>query len=198
MKINWQDHEIRELIEEGDIHSYKGRFERLKFLLSIESQKSFPVSALVHEYYEEARLCWYVGAFTATIVMVQISFEELFRSHYRVAKGVGGALNCSKPVDNATFHDLILEARNDRWISEEEAKSLDDFRKNIRNPYVHLKDIKSDQCGRPDLKKSNFLTQLLKIEASELMESDVEQEAKYAIQLLVTMLPEISSRYGGL
>ncbi len=197
-RTRYEESEIRQLIHEGDERSYSGRLERLRFLLSIEDQNPFPAPALAVEYYEEARLCWYVGAFVATIVMAQLSFEELLRSHFRVAKGVDGKLNCGKKVDHASFSDLIDEAKNDKWISEEEAKLLHDLRKNVRNPYVHVKDIKVNDDGEPNLKGPNFLIQYLKIKAPELVGSDVGSEAKEAIQLLVTLLPEISRRYGGL
>lgn len=197
-KIHWKESEIRRLIHEGDKHSYKGRLERLRFLLSIEDQEPFPIPVLVSEYYEEARLCWYVGAFVSTIMMTQLAFEELFRSHYRVAKGVGGKLNCGKNVDDAKFFDLIEEAKNDKWISGKETELLHNLRKNIRNPYVHVKDIKINSDGRSNLKRSNFLTQYLKIKAPELIGNDLENDAKDVIQLLVNRLPEISRRYGGL
>ena len=197
-KAHWGDSKIRNLLLEGDEHSYNGRFERLRFLLSIEDQEPFPISALVYEYYEEARLCWYVGAFVATIVMVQLSFEELLRSHYRVVKGIGGKLSCGKKVDRARFYDLINEAHNDSLISEEEAKLLHNLRKNIRNPYVHVKDIKVNSNGKQNLKRPNFFTQYLKIKAPEVIECDVENEAKEAIQLLVTLLPKISRLLWGI
>lgn len=197
-KIQWEESEIKTLIVEGDERSYNGRFERLRFLLLIEDQEPFPISVLVSEYYEEARLCWYVGAFVATIVMVQLSFEELLHSHYRMAKGIGGRLNCGKKVDQSSFSDLIEEGQNDNWILEGEAKALHNLRKNIRNPYVHVKDIKITSDGKPDLRRHNFFTQHLKIKAPEVMGCNVENEAKEAIQLLVTLLPEISRRHGGL
>lgn len=197
-KMCWKDKEIRRLIVEGDERSYNGRLERLKFLLSIEGQETFPIPALVLEYYEEARLCWYMGAFIATIIVALLSFEELLRSHYRVAKGIGGKLNCGKKVDQASFFDLIDEAQSDNWISEEEANSLHNLRRNIRNPYVHTGDVKINSNGEPDLRRLNFLTQYLKIKAPEVMGSDVENEAKEAIQLTVILLPKISRRYGGL
>lgn len=190
--------EIQKLIHEGDNQSYNGRFGRLKFLLSVENQSSFPTPALASEYYEEARLCWYVGAFVASITMVQLAFEELLRSYYRVIKGVGGRLNCGIKVDKASFSNLIDEATNDEWISEKEAKLLHNLRKNVRNPYVHVKDFKINNDGKPNYKKPNFFIQYLKIKAPEVIGSDVENEAKEAIQLLATLFHEMSRRYGGL
>jgi hypothetical protein len=198
MENNNYDENLEQLIHDGDKRSYSGRLERLKFLLSIESQNEYPASALAHEYFEEGRLCWYAGAFVATIVMVQLSFEELLRSHYRVAKGIGGKLSSGKEVNNAGFYELINEAENDGYISRQEAESLHGLRKNIRNPFVHVKDIEVNANGKQTFRKPNFFTQTLKIAARVVLGSDVVDEAKGAVQLLVTLFPEISSRYGGL
>jgi len=197
-KAHWGDREIRNLILESDKQSYNGRYERLKFLISIENKEQFSIPALVYEYYEEARLCWYVGAFVATIVMAQLSFEELFRSHYRVTKGINGKLNCGKKTTRANFYDLIDEAYNENYILEEEAKFLHNLRKNIRNPYVHVRDIEVNSDEKLDLKKPNFFIQYLKIKASEAMAQDVENEAKESIKNLIALLPKISGRFGGL
>jgi len=194
----WKESDIKRMIYEGDKRSLKGRSKRLSFLLSLEHQELFPAPALAYEYYEEARLCWVVGAFVATIVMTQLSFEELFRSHYRVAKGVSGKLNCGKKVDDARCYELIEEAKNDEWISRKEAKLLNNLRKNIRNPYVHVKDIKVNEDGKQNVKEPNFFKNILKIQAPELIGSDIEEEAKETIYLLITLSPEISRRVGGI
>ncbi|MFH2068290.1 MAG: hypothetical protein ABII89_02345 [Candidatus Omnitrophota bacterium] len=194
----WKDDEIKRLLRKSDIRSYNGRFERLKLLLSVEDQGAFPLPTLTNEYYEEARLCWYAGAFVATIIMVQLSFEEFLRSHYRMAKGVGGTLNNGKKVDQAGFFDLIAEAQNDNYISKKEAELLHDLRKNIRNPYVHTKDVKIDDNGKEDSKSANFFTQFFKITTPERVGCDVRNEAEKAIRLLVISLPQITRRSGGL
>lgn len=194
-KHNYTESEIKQLICEGDKRSYNGRLDRLKWLITIEHQEAFPAPALAFEYYEEAILCWYVGAFVSTIIMVQLAFEELLRTQYRVAKGIGGKLSCGKKVDNAGFFNLINEAKKEGWISNYEAKSLNNLRKKIRNPFVHVNDTKIKNNGKTDLKKPSFITQYLKIAAPNLIGSDVEEEAKEAIGLLVTLFPEISRRY---
>jgi len=185
---NYSDAEIEQLVEDANKRAHDGRLERLRFLLSTQSQDAFPAPALAYEFYEEARLCWYVGAFVATIIMTQNAFEELLRSHYRVAKGVGGNLDCGKKVNEAGFFDLINEAEEEGWISGSEAKAIHTLRKKLRNPYVHVKDIK----------KPNFLEQLLKAVAPKLIEGDVRDEGKEAIQLLIRLFPKMASRSGGL
>ena len=163
-----------------------------------QDEHPIPLPALAYEYYEEARLCWYMGAFVATIIMVQISFEELLRSHYRVSKGVGGKLSNDKKVDDVGFNDLIDEAKNEGYISTQEAGSLHNLRKNIRNSFVHAKDVKISGSGNTNFKTPNFFTQTLKIQAPEVLGSDVVDEAKEAIKLLVIAFPDISKRHGGL
>jgi hypothetical protein len=198
MKKNNRESEIERLMYEGNTQSHIGRLNRLKFLLSIEGPDEFPTPVLAGEYYEEARLCWYAGAYVATIVMVQLSFEELLRSHYRALKGIGGKLRINKKIDNARFYDLINEAENNKWVTKEEAKLLHSFRKNIRNPFVHAKDIKLDKNGKTNLNEQNFFIQTIKIKAPEVLGSNVMNDAKESIQLLVTLFPKISNRYFGL
>jgi len=201
MKVNHRnlkENEIKKLILANDEQAYAGKLKRLKFLLTQENYNVFPTSALAIEYYEEARLCWYVGAYVASICMVQLAFEELLRSYYRSARGIEGKLKFSnnKKVNDAAFYELIKEAREDRLISEQEEQELHHLRKNIRNPYVHVKDVKIEN-GRQNLQKPDFFTQYLKIKAPEVIGTDVEDEARLAIKVLVTMFPKISIRMWG-
>ena len=193
-----EENDLKQMIHEQEERSFSGRLERLRFLLSICKQCPFPSPCLAYEYYEEARLCWYAGAFVATILMVELSFEELIRSHYRLAKGVSGNLNSGKKIDDAGFADLINEARDDFYISDDEANSLHHLRKNLRNPWVHVKDVKLNRDGKINLEKPSFSLQEIKISAPELLGSGVETEAKEAIRLLITLFPEISVRHLGL
>jgi hypothetical protein len=111
---------------------------------------------------------------------------------------LGGRLDSGKKVDHVSFCDLIEEARVDKWITKEEAKLLHSLRKNARNPYVHVKDIKINKNGKANLKKANFFTQYLKIGAPEVIGYSVSNEAKKAISLLVRLFPSVSIRFGGL
>jgi hypothetical protein len=190
--------DYRQLVDGNDELSKGGRIERLKLLMSCENEDGFYCPHLCHEYYQEARLCWFCGAFVATIIMVQLSFEELIRSHYRVGCGTNGRLSTEKKVDDAGFYELINETESDGYITEQEAKSLNQLRKDLRNPYVHVKDTSLDTSGKPDMSKPNFLIQSLKITAPELIGFDVVKEAEAAIRLLVILLPRISNRTGGL
>ena len=186
------------MIHDGDKRSLKGRRERLEYLLSVETKSEYPISVLTNEYYEEARLCWYVGAFVSTIIMVQLSIEELLRSHYRVLKGVNGRLSNNIEVNNASFFNLIHEAENDLYITSKEATAFNHLRKNIRNPFVHVKDKGSDINKKYKQKRLDFFTQTLKIVAPQVIGKDIVDDAKKAIHLLVTILPNISNRNRGL
>jgi Domain of unknown function (DUF4145) len=175
---------LEQLIREANDRTQGGRLDRLKYLFQVEDKEGFPADHLALEYYEEARLCWFVGAFVASIVMSQLAFEELLRSHYRVVKGVRGNLGSGKELDQAGFNDLIIEAGQDGWISPEETTVLHGIRK-VRNPYVHPKDVD---------KREDFFTQTIKIVHPELLGSGTENEARETVKLLVTLFPSICRR----
>ena len=134
--------EIREMITLANERAMDDRIARLQFLLTIEGDRHLFLPALVWEYYEETRLCWYVGAFAPTIIMSQVVLEEYFRSHYRAAYGVGGELSTGKKVDRAGFYDLVQERFSDGDISIDEYNLLNKLRRRYRNPIVHVKDVK--------------------------------------------------------
>jgi hypothetical protein len=188
------DNELIKTINDIDKKTRYGRLERLRFLLSQEYSEPTPVNALANEYYEEARLCWYVGAFVATIIMTQLCFEELLRSHYRVCRGVSGYLKKQIKVDNASFKELIDQAHDDAILDQDEFNALNKIRKDFRNPYVHVKDFGIDN----DFSKPNFMKQYLKIHAPDIVGSGVEDEAKEAISILSSKFLKISRRLGGI
>ena len=197
-KVSYTETQIKELMRQATRRSYAGRLARLSFLLPLCVQDGFPVPVLAYEYYEEARLCWYMGAFVATIIMAQLSFEELIRSHYRGSQGVGGVLKCGKSVDKAGFYDLVKEAENDKWLEKQDAQLLHNLRKNMRNAFVHAKDIEVGQNGKPVIDRPNFFTQGLKVHAPTVLGTSVEDEAREAVRLLAVLFPKISSRFWGL
>lgn len=192
--MHYTDAQLEQLIRDANDRAHSGRFKRLRILFSVKDLGSYPIGDLAFEYYEEARLCWYMGAYVAAIVMTQLAFEEMLRSHYRVAKGVGGNLNDRKKVDDAGFADLINQAKGDGWISSEEAAALHKIRRDYRNPYVHPHDF--DESN--DFSKANFLRQSIKITAPNLVGGGAEGEARESISLLITLLPTISRRFWGM
>ena len=190
----YNDDELEQLVRDANERAHSGRLERLRFLFSQEDPNPATIEALAYEYYQEARLCWYMGAFVAVIVMSQLALEEMLRAHYRVEKGVHGNLNERIKVDEASFTDLIRQSEADGWLSPEEAAVLNRIRRNFRNPYVHPHDFGIDN----EFSKPNFLRQLIKITAPQLVESGAEDEARESIKILVTLFPSISRRFWGI
>ncbi len=189
---NLEDNEIKEMIKNSDIKEFEGRLQRIKYLISIHKDIYLPYPSLCEEYYEEAKLCWYNGAFVASILMVQLTFEELFRSYFRMSYGVNGELRLYKEkikVDNASFNVLIEEAYLCGWIKDNGRNELHRLRR-IRNPYVHTKDI----GPKTRKKKIDFLTLFTKVYGSELIEGSAEGDAKFAITLLIKSYSNIALR----
>lgn len=172
-------------VVEADERARAGRIARLEWLQLGASRQYYPVPALAREYFLEARLCWYVGAFISTILMVQLAFEEFLRSQYRVARGVGGKLDSGTSVDSAGFAELIEQERNDDFLSKSEADDLTALRKS-RNPYVHAKDVGG--------KGTSFFELTIGISAPESVGVGVEDEARNAIKLLTTFFPALCLR----
>jgi hypothetical protein len=174
-------------VVEADKRARAGRIARLEWLQPETPLQSYPVPSLAHEYFEEARLCWYVGAFVATILLVQLAFEELLRSHYRVARGVGGKLDSRKSVNSVGFAELIQQGKGDGLLSPSEADGLSSLRR-CRNPYIHTKDVGGKR------KQPTFLDQTLKISGRELGGLGVEDEAREAMKLLTKLFPTLCMR----
>lgn len=130
------------MIRAADLRARGERLDRLKYLHRLErNARFFPASQLAVSYYEEARLCWYMGTFIATIIMTQLAFEELLRSHFRRFKGAEGKVDTRTKINQASFGDLVNAAETQGWISTKHASQLNRLRKELRNPYVHTKDL---------------------------------------------------------
>jgi hypothetical protein len=158
--------------------------------LSVEDSNIAPVPALANDYYQEARLCWYNGAFVASIIMSQLCLEETLRAYYRAANGVDGYLNGEKKVNKAGFKDLIEQASIDRLLNQDEVKACNKIRKEYRNPYVHVHDVHQDDGNiRP-----NFLNLHMEMNYPRLNGLRVENKAKETINILVTLFRKISRR----
>ncbi len=186
--------ELERLYREAQERAHPGRLERLQVMNAAEDADPAWVSHLASEYYEEARLCWIYGAFVATIVMSQLTLEELLRGYYRAAKGVGGILDNGKEVDSVGFKDLTEQARQDEIITPDEYVAFQRLRKDIRNPYVHPRDVSPRKSKGDGIIRPDFVMQGIKISAPTLGIGDVKEEASEAITLLVSSFRKISSR----
>jgi hypothetical protein len=184
------DSELEARVREADDRALAGRVERLRILESVEDSAPRWVDALANEYYEEARFCWYVGAFVAATIMCQLALEELLRSKYRVAKGVNGRLDSGIPLSKAGFANLVDQAMADRLLTRDKAALLHRLRVEFRNPHMRSPDVATG--GRTS--HTDFLRQYLKITAPELAGASVVDEARDAVTWMVTIFPEILRR----
>lgn len=175
----------------ADERAREGRVERLKLLNKGASTDEIPMPALAAEYFEEARLCWYTGAFIAAILLSQLSFEGLLRSRYRASNGVGGKLSDGTKIDAAQFSQLIKAANKDGTINAGEYDRIDHIR-TTRNAYVHTKDPSKVA------NKSNAFQQTLKVAAPHLVGVSLEDEARRCIATLVELFGPLCARSWGL
>jgi len=192
----YSDSQLKKMILGQDKGTFDDRLERLRYLMSISpGDESVPFPSVVLAYYEEARLCWYHGAFVSAIVMAQMAFEELLRSHYR-AIGINKLPLTGKPPDDANFVQLIKQAEQDGYLTVQEAKHIDKIRREYRNRYVHVKNAKIVD-GKQDMKSSNWLTIGMKALCRNPYGDDASDEARETMCILVSILPDICIRNGG-
>jgi hypothetical protein len=183
------DNDLMAWIDEQHVRARSGKLDRFRVLL--HTPDLIPSPPLAYEYFEEARLCWLNGAFVATIVMVQLAFEELLRDRYRVVKGFGGKLNLRTTVDRAGFKELVRQAKCDSLVEPKEAAALLQLR-NVRNPYVHSKIPRKAYVSTLDYvfaHRHKFVPKRGRIK--------VEEEARKAIQLLLGLFSRLCYRWLG-
>ena len=123
--------------------------------------------------------------------MSHLALEEMLRAHYRIVNGVYENPNEWAKVYGANFYELIQESQANGWLSPEETALLSRIRRDFRNPYTHSHDLGINNV----FSKPNFLNQLIKITAPQLVESSVEDEARESIKILVTLFPSISCSF---
>ncbi len=182
-------------INESNRREHEGRATRLDYLLSIQTEDYGPYDALALAYYEEARLCWYNGAYVATIVMSQLALEEMLRAHYRVIDYSIIYEPQNVHYGNSTFYQLTQKAETDHWLTPQEARAFHKLRREFRNPFVHPRDTISPENEPNRELKNNFLEQTVKIYAIDILKSNVMQEAQKSLTILCTLFPRISRRF---
>jgi len=178
------------MIKNKEESELEERVKRLKLLISNITDEYVPVPSLAFQYFEEARLCYYHGAFIAAIFMVQLAFEELLRNHYRVIRGQKEKLTSKMKgaisVDEATFLELIDEAKRDNYVTQKEIEKLHQLRK-LRNRFQHTKDVSPYRTNLED----PWFVQDLKIR------TQIDKDAEWAINLLLTTFVAICKRRSG-
>jgi hypothetical protein len=183
------DDELISWVDQQHERARRGKLSRFRVLL--HTPDLIPSPPLAYEYFEEARLCWYNGVFVATVVMVQLAFEELLRDRYRVRGGYGAKLNSRTTVEKAGFKELVQQAKRDSVVTQKEATALLELR-NIRNLYVHTKVPKKAYASVLD-----YVFAYRHKFRSEKGRIKVEEEARRAIELLLTLFAKLCYRWLG-
>jgi hypothetical protein len=170
----------------ADARARGGKKKRLELLAEAPPTYEFPAPQLARRYYEESRLCFYSGAYVATIIMAQLAFEELLRTYYRAIEGEGCLPDGTKVAD-CGFADLIIRARREKLASSRDTRRLEKLRM-MRNPYVH---------SREEGKKSDVTRQTLKLTFPEYVGVSTEDEARKAVTTLIDVFPRLSHKIWG-
>jgi hypothetical protein len=176
----------KEEVIAADARARGGKKKRLELLAEAPPIQQFPAPQLARRYYEESRLCFYSGAYVATIIMAQLAFEELLRSYYRAIEGDGCLPDGSKVAD-CGFADLIIRARRERLAMPRDVRRLEKLRM-MRNPYVH---------SRNEGRKSDQTRQTLKLTFPEYVGVSTEDEARKAVTTLIEVFPRLSHKIWG-
>lgn len=177
---------LKAMIAEADKRSFEARLNRLRFILENLGEDYVPFPAIVLEYFEETKLCFYEGAFVASILMASATFEELFRQIYRNA-------NEMKKANAKGLANLINHAVEDGLISLDEAKELTKLRR-LRNKLTHISiGFKSINFK----KKRTFLDFILLWGDPRRETLPIEVLAKDAIKIFARLLPELCNRFWG-
>lgn len=144
-----RNNEFKEYLKEQDALSLPYRLARLKFLVeNFGEPRHMGLPQMAYYYVEEAKLCYLNGAFVACVLIVQSALEDILRNFcFIVPHG-------HKSIEH-NFQDLIDESFKRGAINQEEAKSMHEVRQ-LRNPYVHTKDIMHPKGFLRRCQESNF------------------------------------------
>jgi len=176
---------LEKMMQEGDKKSFEGRLNRLKFLLGNLGEDYTPFPAIVLEYFEETKLCFYQGAFVSTI-MASATFEEVFRQVYRDA-------NQMEKARTKGLANLVDYAIADELISQAEADKLTELRQ-LRNRFTHI----NIGFGEGSIKnKHTFLDYMLLWGDPREETLPIEELSKSAIKIFAELLPELCNRFWG-
>lgn len=177
---------LKASILEADKRSLEGRLDRLLLLRNHLSDEFVPFPHIVLEYFEETKLCFYQGAFVASILMASATFEELFRQIYRDA-------NEMKKANTRGLANLVSYAVEDDLISPAEAEKLTELRR-LRNKFTHIRiDFKKIDFK----KKRTFLDFILLWRHPHKETLPIEALAEDAIKIFSELVPELCHRFWG-
>jgi hypothetical protein len=178
--------ELETMVRESDEKSLSGRIERLRFLNDNLGEGYSPFPAIVLEYFEETKLCFFYGAYVSTIIMASATFEELFRQLYREA-------NKMEKANAKGLASLVERAIEDGLISTEEAEKLTELRQ-LRNRFTHI----NIGFGKGSIENKHTLLDYTLLWGDPREETlPIEDLSKNAIIIFARLLPKLCSRFWG-
>lgn len=127
---------IRKDLQELDKDTLEHRARKVAYLEMLLSKKpSHPLfpSHIALNYFDEAKASYVFSNFAATIITCQLAVEEVLKAPYR-------ARGNSKVVNDFNFVQTIEKAREDGFISSNEANELQSMR-GFRNILEHPKEL---------------------------------------------------------
>ncbi len=174
------------IVRQADEMLFAGRVQRNDFLksLNIEFEGRLGGGMIAQEYFFEAHRCWLEGLFFATIVMMQMTFEEGLKHSFRGYYDLREDKKNLDFVNSCGFSQIIDLAKNEKYITIKESTQLHKLRK-MRNPLVH---VKRDKKHDGDFTKTSEysimrkISQIYQVEEGMILESGAEKGAKKAIK----------------
>lgn len=133
MTENLQINEAEQWITREDEICHADRVERLQWLASEMPRAkylTFPGGLMAKLLFEETRYCFACGQYLAVIVLGLAFIEKTIAAEFYAAGW--------DDLERSSLSNLLREAQNARWLSEEEYEAFDHARR-IRNPVIHFR-----------------------------------------------------------
>lgn len=146
------DDDLAAWLDADERKSRPWRVDRLEFLIQayldagIPDQPVFATSESMR-YFQEARLCYLHGLYSATVVMCQAALETSIRATFFAAG--------EDESDTWGFAKLIDLSMERGLLTTNEAEELHALRK-VRNPNVHRKNVMHETSQAMRLEAFNF------------------------------------------
>lgn len=176
------------IVKEADKMLFEGRVKRNDFLksLNVEFEGMLASGMIAQEYFFEAQRCWLEGLFFATIIMIQMTFEEGLKHSFRGYYDLREDQKNLDFVNSCGFSQIIDLAKKEKYITKKESIQLHQLRK-MRNPLVHIK--RNKKKDGDFTKTSEFsiickISEIYQVEEGMILESGAEKEAKKAIRFV--------------
>jgi hypothetical protein len=185
----YSDDELRAMVEEADKKDKDGRFERLKFFMSIAGKDYAPFPPRTLYFYEEAKWNWYTAGYVSAIAMARFAFESLLQDHYDYIND-GSLPSSSTRTREATFDELVEEGESEGYLTPLQAKSIRRLEE-LFSRYFYPENSSTELKQLAKLKNPDT-----KLNA-DFIDKNLEEEAREAMHIMTEMLPDICQNSGG-